>query len=194
MPTINTFTNISQPSSSFNGTGFGLQTNGASLFNDGAHLDVNSVIDQALFVPFENYDMLSPNEPALPRFSNGQGYQDQLMLSQSTISLNDNFQQADTTPGMINLPAAANAPTDPVAAIQRPPAAAQPALYQRVPCTLCVRTFGRRSDLTRHMTSVHNVGLQVLHLCTVAGCPKSVGAGFSRKDKVAEHLRRVHGL
>jgi hypothetical protein len=194
MTAINAFTNIFQPTLGFDSTRLGLPNDGTSCFNDGSHLYMNNIMDQASFAPFGNYDMLPPNELALLGFSYSQGHQDQSMFSQNIMPLNDNFQQADTTPSTINLLAAANAPTGPMAAIQGPPVVAQPALYQRIPCTLCVRTFGRQSDLTRHMTSVHNVGPQVLHFCTVLGCPKSIGAGFSRKDKVAEHLRRVHGL
>ncbi|PQE28434.1 hypothetical protein CJF30_00008134 [Rutstroemia sp. NJR-2017a BBW] len=43
------------------------------------------------------------------------------------------------------------------------------------------------------MTSIHHVGPQVLHLCHVLGCPKSFGAGYSRPDKLREHLKKVHG-
>ncbi|PQE20581.1 hypothetical protein CJF30_00001882 [Rutstroemia sp. NJR-2017a BBW] len=44
------------------------------------------------------------------------------------------------------------------------------------------------------MTSVHKIGPQVLHLCNILGCPKSVAPGYSRRDKVVEHLKKAHGI
>jgi hypothetical protein len=55
----------------------------------------------------------------------------------------------------------------------------------------CVQTFKRDADRSRHEQSVHfkNPGL---HLCPIAGCPKSYGKGYSRPDKVTEHLWKKH--
>ncbi|PMD18657.1 hypothetical protein NA56DRAFT_242173 [Hyaloscypha hepaticicola] len=55
----------------------------------------------------------------------------------------------------------------------------------------CRQTFKRDTDRSRHEQSVHfnNPGL---HLCPIAGCPKSYGKGYSRPDKVTEHLWRKH--
>src|SRR4051812_6607834 len=69
-----------------------------------------------------------------------------------------------------------------------------PPPHQPVACTMCRSTFTRESDFHRHMTSVHKIGPQVLHLCNIPGCPKSVAPGYSRRDKVVEHLKKVHGI
>lgn len=62
-----------------------------------------------------------------------------------------------------------------------------------IPCTYptCNKTFKRASDRTRHEDSVHlnNPGI---HLCPVPGCVKSHGKGYSRSDKVTEHLWKKH--
>ena len=62
------------------------------------------------------------------------------------------------------------------------------------PCTQlgCTRSFQRDSDRTRHQNTVHSAR-QGLHLCPVPGCPKSYGTGYSRTDKVTEHLWKKHG-
>jgi hypothetical protein len=194
MNATNAFTNTPQPPSGLNDTWVGLPFDGTSLATDGSLLDVNSIMDQVPFMPYGNDDILPPNEIPLPDFGYDQGHQEQLMFPQNNAALGDNYQNFDATPNMMGFPAAPNVPNGPVAPIQAPPAAVQPAPGQRVPCTICTRTFGRASDLTRHMKSVHDVGPRVLHLCTVPGCPQSYGAGLSRKDKLLEHMRKVHGL
>ena len=55
----------------------------------------------------------------------------------------------------------------------------------------CARRFRRDSDRTRHQSTVHSTR-QGLHLCPVAGCPKSYGGGFSRRDKLTEHKWKKH--
>lgn len=60
-----------------------------------------------------------------------------------------------------------------------------------VTCAQCNRTFKRPSDLARHITNVHGVN-QAVHLCPIPGCPKSQGTGYSRPDKVTEHLWKKH--
>ncbi|TGO58005.1 hypothetical protein BOTNAR_0189g00070 [Botryotinia narcissicola] len=57
---------------------------------------------------------------------------------------------------------------------------------QRTTCTLCPRTLSRRTDLPRHMASVHRVGRRV-HQCPRPGC----GKNYSRSDKVLEHRRKA---
>ena len=56
------------------------------------------------------------------------------------------------------------------------------------PCTKC---FRRNSDRVRHENSVH-LNNQGAHLCPIAGCDKSQGDGYSRADKVTEHLWKKH--
>jgi hypothetical protein len=58
-----------------------------------------------------------------------------------------------------------------------------------IPCNYptCTKTFKRDTYRIRHEQSIHfkNPGL---HLCPVAGCAKCHGRGYSRPDKVMEHL------
>ncbi|KAH9211092.1 hypothetical protein DL95DRAFT_465294 [Leptodontidium sp. 2 PMI_412] len=57
----------------------------------------------------------------------------------------------------------------------------------------CNKSFGRRSDRDRHEDSVHsNIRF---HFCPVVGCNKSFGGGgcgYTRADKVTDHLRKKH--
>jgi hypothetical protein len=62
---------------------------------------------------------------------------------------------------------------------------------QTYPCSDCTRSFGRKSDRDRHITSVHGTS-QIFYLCPVVNCPKSQGKGYSRQDKVTEHLWKKH--
>jgi len=55
----------------------------------------------------------------------------------------------------------------------------------------CTRRFKRPADLARHQYTVH-FNIQG-HLCPIADCPKARGKGYSRGDKVTEHLWRKHG-
>ncbi|PQE09101.1 Zinc finger C2H2 protein [Rutstroemia sp. NJR-2017a BVV2] len=199
--------NTSQPTSGLNNTGFVLPVDAAYQTNDGS-LYENIIVDQNPFMsyrnyntlpwndvpmPYGNYNMLPPNEIAVPGFGYDQGYEDQFMSSQN-MTVDDNLQYFDNTANIMAFPDAANVPAGSVAAVQAPPAAIQPAPGQRVTCTVCLGTFSRASDLTRHMNSFHPVGPRVLHFCPVLGCPKSSGRGYSRQDKVTEHLRKVHGF
>ncbi|CZR65162.1 uncharacterized protein PAC_15062 [Phialocephala subalpina] len=61
----------------------------------------------------------------------------------------------------------------------------------RLRCRLpgCNKVFGRLSDLERHWQSVH-LGLR--HHCHVRGCPNNKGKGYSRLDKLKDHLRKGH--
>jgi hypothetical protein len=74
-----------------------------------------------------------------------------------------------------------------------PPDLQQPPPLSRFPCAQpgCTKSFKRDYERTRHQNSVHTAR-QGLHLCPVPGCHKSYGAGFSRADKVAEHLWKKH--
>ncbi|TVY20639.1 hypothetical protein LARI1_G004560 [Lachnellula arida] len=86
----------------------------------------------------------------------------------------------DNSPPPFTLPAA-------------PPAVSPASIApQRIPCTFCPHTFARASDRTRHENSKH-LTIPGTHLCPVPGCVMSRGNGFSRADKVTEHLWRKHG-
>lgn len=55
----------------------------------------------------------------------------------------------------------------------------------KLQCTQCGSTFGRRCELKRHLTEVHNADAQRYH-CGYPACNKS----FTRKDALAKH----HGV
>jgi hypothetical protein len=69
----------------------------------------------------------------------------------------------------------------------------------RHPCTWqgCNATFGRKADRDRHIATKHR---NVRHYhCRIAGCTKSRGSntlsawkGYSRIDKLQEHMRKKH--
>jgi hypothetical protein len=72
-------------------------------------------------------------------------------------------------------------------------AAQAPVLIQ---CTAlgCSATFKREPDRLRHEAAVHGINqLLQLYLCPVIGCSKSQGSGYTRKDKLTEHLWKKHG-
>jgi hypothetical protein len=79
--------------------------------------------------------------------------------------------------------------------MQAPPAIATqaPILIQ---CTAlgCSATFKREPDRLRHESAVHGINqLLQFYLCPVIGCSKSQGSGYTRKDKLTEHLWKKHG-
>lgn len=55
----------------------------------------------------------------------------------------------------------------------------------------CQAMFRRDTDRIRHEASKHGVN-GMLHFCQVLGCPKSLGAGYTRKDKLTEHMWKKH--
>lgn len=84
-------------------------------------------------------------------------------------------------------------PPLPVAAL--PVAVALPAaattIIARIPCSQgCAITFSRDSDRVRHEQVKH--GNRPLYLCEIPGCAKSVGTGYTRKDKLTEHMWKKH--
>lgn len=66
-------------------------------------------------------------------------------------------------------------------------------LDKRIRCDQpgCSLTFSRHSDRIRHRNTVHQAS-QAVRLCPVAGCTRSRGIGFSRADKLTEHLWKIH--
>ena len=54
--------------------------------------------------------------------------------------------------------------------------------------------FGRYADLERHIAIVHNRSTLQLVDCTHPGCHRRGEYGFTRKDKMVEHLRDVHKI
>ncbi|KAE9366653.1 hypothetical protein N431DRAFT_562023 [Stipitochalara longipes BDJ] len=70
-----------------------------------------------------------------------------------------------------------------------PSAATNP---QNLNCHYCMVSFKRSSDRIRHERTIHAATYGV-NLCPVIGCPRSQGAGYSRADKVTEHLWKKHG-
>jgi hypothetical protein len=71
---------------------------------------------------------------------------------------------------------------------------ARTAVDSGIPCshTTCSKTFTRDADRIRHENQVHR-NQPGLHVCPIIGCPKSQGRGYSRADKVVEHLWKKHG-
>lgn len=59
-------------------------------------------------------------------------------------------------------------------------------------CTNCNKIFKRDSDRIGHENSIH-FNHHGAHLCPIVGCAKAQGKGFSRPDKVTEHLWKCHG-
>ncbi|KAL8776722.1 MAG: hypothetical protein Q9213_008160 [Squamulea squamosa] len=57
-----------------------------------------------------------------------------------------------------------------------------------------VRGFTYSGGLSRHQREVHgqNGGPKALYMCPHTDCKRSTGSGFSRKENLQEHLRRVH--
>ena len=56
------------------------------------------------------------------------------------------------------------------------------------------RGFTYSGGLTRHQREVHRQhgGPKASCMCPYPDCKRHVGVGFSRKENLAEHLRRVH--
>ncbi|KAI4266940.1 MAG: hypothetical protein L6R38_008465 [Xanthoria sp. 2 TBL-2021] len=57
-----------------------------------------------------------------------------------------------------------------------------------------VRGFTYSGGLSRHQREVHrqNGGPKASYMCPHSDCKRSTGSGFSRKENLQEHLRRVH--
>ncbi|CZT12615.1 uncharacterized protein RCO7_04009 [Rhynchosporium graminicola] len=58
-------------------------------------------------------------------------------------------------------------------------------------CTQCMTTFKRDSDRIRHESSIHGTN-RLLIICHIQGCNKSQGWGYTRQDKLVEHLWKKH--
>ena len=64
---------------------------------------------------------------------------------------------------------------------------------EKVPCpfTGCTSSFGRKAEVDRHFTSIHNVKLID---CDVNNCSRKGENGFARKDHLLEHKRGYHQM
>lgn len=56
----------------------------------------------------------------------------------------------------------------------------------------CSKTFSRKDSLRRHEKGRAHCLVWGLHMCHISGCRMSRGKGFSRHDKVIEHLYMQH--
>jgi hypothetical protein len=70
----------------------------------------------------------------------------------------------------------------------------EPFVDGRVLCNVlgCPSTFTRLDDRNRHVESNH---VRTPHFCLLLGCEKGFGKGFkgyTRQDKVREHMRKKH--
>ena len=52
--------------------------------------------------------------------------------------------------------------------------------------------FARKADLERHMKATHNRDNLELVDCMEPSCHRRGDYGFTRKDKMVEHVREVH--
>lgn len=93
------------------------------------------------------------------------------------------FPSSVPTPGFL-IPAYSSAPV-----VALPPVLPD----GRFACTnpACNKTFKRDADRVRHEVSIHS-NHPGAHLCPIPGCAKGQGKGFSRPDKVTEHLWKFH--
>lgn len=55
----------------------------------------------------------------------------------------------------------------------------------------CNKVFGRSADRDRHDSTIHGIN-RGTHLCNIAGCIKSQDGGYSRADKLKEHMWKKH--
>jgi hypothetical protein len=117
--------------------------------------------------------------------SSSQGHNDNMIwdLSPPAASVNQSNLSPDSS-----LAASTSAPPPP------PPPAAATASDTRIPCTYppCTKNFKRDYERIRYENSMH-LNTQGTHLCPITGCSKSQGKGYSRSDKVTEHLWKKHG-
>ena len=74
-----------------------------------------------------------------------------------------------------------------------PPRARTTSRRHHCPWADCASNFRRAADRDRHFVTIH--GKPVKHFCPVAGCSRGRGLwrGYSREDKVKEHVKKVHG-
>ncbi len=95
-----------------------------------------------------------------------------------------------------NTPQASIQPQAPLAQVpqQQLPGQGQLVDNTTFPCThpSCTKTFRRIGDLKRHLASVHRNPANPLYFCHIQGCNKSFGQGYTRADKLTEHMWRKH--
>jgi hypothetical protein len=165
---------------------------------------------EASDVPFTNYVQTSVNFPAQQTFSQAPlgNFQSRKMFScdQDALTSGDGFfdpnlgfhpqhssqnliqdvEDNDMTP-MPMLPISDSVPI----IVLAPPSVPSSCRFD---CTYltCNKTFKRNSDRVRHENSIH-FSYPGVHLCPIIGCAKAQGKGFSRSDKVTEHLWKCHG-
>ncbi|PVH81770.1 hypothetical protein DL98DRAFT_514430 [Cadophora sp. DSE1049] len=122
-----------------------------------------------------------------------QGFQGFQTLYKSNLSndhLVPNYQAPPALPGYLTNPPY---PAVPIAAPAAPAVTANAAIQGQFTCTLpnCLVAFYRDTDRIRHESSVHGVN-RPLYLCPIPGCIKGHGAGYTRRDKLTEHMWKKH--
>lgn len=55
-------------------------------------------------------------------------------------------------------------------------------------------SFARYADLQRHVAVIHNRSTLLLVDCQERDCHRKGQYGFTRKDKMVDHMREVHKL
>jgi len=121
------------------------------------------------------------------------GYQVIPTMGISSVALNDAgcYFQALPIQGFLQQQAS---PLGAIIPVVPAPDFAAPPTQGPFACTQlnCFSTFIRDKDRARRESSVHGIG-RPLYLCQVPGCIKSIGAGYTRKDKLTEHMWKKHG-
>lgn len=109
--------------------------------------------------------------------ANPQGFQNQPSL----MDLIPSPMQQPNQPQIIQSQTMPNVPSIPVTL----------PVVQRPPCTWCMESFTRASDLQRHIESVH---LGIKYHCFWIGCHNNRGKGYCRAEKLRTHQRQKHGF
>ncbi|PVH67862.1 hypothetical protein DL98DRAFT_662444 [Cadophora sp. DSE1049] len=119
-----------------------------------------------------------------------QGFQALDMSSMSRNDLGSHYQASPTLPGYLLNPIYPTMPMVVPAAIIAAPTSTTQGQFV---CTFpnCITTFTRNTDRIRHESSVHGLN-RPLYLCPIQRCNKSIGPGYTRKDKLTEHLWKKH--
>jgi hypothetical protein len=149
----------------------------------GFNVQGREITTQGHFQEQHGYHTLSPSSGYLDQ--DIQGLDNDSSISQGTSDSN-------STPPLNSQPAAPSTGSS-----ESPPSNLNPLAATSTPrhqCTYppCTKTFKRDYERVRHGNSMH-VNTQGAHLCPIAGCSKSQGKGYSRPDKVTEHLWKKHG-
>jgi len=139
-------------------------------------------------LPFQvSMDDLTINAPFMPNHQGVGDISDWASLEGFDNTIMDNSMFPNT------MAMEANILQQPVSSIpQASPAPVTQAAASQFQCNYCQKTFKRDADRIRHENSKH-LNIAGAHICQVTGCPKSQGRGYTRSDKLTEHMWKKHG-